>query len=75
MMSEVSRKPIRGVGVVQKRSPNGLWQVKMANGYQAEAHLDRKLNPRDILIETGDKLKIEFSAYSMKQARILAKVN
>ena len=65
-----NRGPIRGVGEVLARRDNGLWQVKMVNGYEVDAHLDRKLKESDASFEIGDRLSIEFSAYDLSLIHI-----
>ncbi len=65
------RRPIQGIGTVEKLMPNGLFEVEMPNGYRVRAHLDRSLRAENAKLAAGDRVRLEFSAYDMKQARIL----
>ncbi|MFT5467117.1 MAG: translation initiation factor IF-1 [Verrucomicrobiales bacterium] len=67
-----SRPPIQGVGELFAIHENGLHSVRMANGYEVNAILERSLksNP-DVDLAPGDQVLVEFSPYNMTQARIL----
>lgn len=68
---ETGRPPIQGVGEVIDVHENGLITVRMANGYEVDAHLDKTLKRAGAEFCAGQQLQLEFSAYDMAQARVL----
>ena len=50
---------------------NGIFLVKLQNGFQALVHLSGKIRQNRIRILLGDKVLVELSPYDLKRGRII----
>ena len=50
---------------------NGIFLVKLQNGFQALTHLSGKIRQNRIRILLGDKVLVELSPYDLKRGRIV----
>lgn len=58
-------------GVVTQCLSNGLFRVKLENGFQVLAHLSGKIRRNYIRILLGDRVAIELSPYDLTRGRII----
>ena len=57
-------------GTVIEALPNAMFQVELANGHKALAHISGKLRMNFIKILPGDKVTLEMSPYDLSRGRI-----
>jgi translation initiation factor IF-1 len=58
-------------GVVTQCLSNGLFRVKLENGFAVLAHLSGKIRRNYIRILLGDKVAVELSPYDLTRGRIV----
>nr|AUJ22942.1 translation initiation factor 1 [Coccomyxa sp. SUA001] len=58
-------------GVVTQCLSNGLFRVKLENGFHVLAHLSGKIRRNYIRILLGDRVAIELSPYDLTRGRII----
>ena len=58
-------------GVVTQCLSNGLFRVKLENGFYVLAHLSGKIRRNYIRILLGDRVSIELSPYDLTRGRII----
>ena len=58
-------------GVVTQNLSNGLFKVKLKNGFLVLAHLSGKIRRNYIRILLGDKVKLHLSPYDLRRGRIV----
>ena len=58
-------------GVVTHCLSNGLFRVKLENGFYVLAHLSGKIRRNYIRILLGDKVIVELSPYDLRRGRIV----
>ena len=57
-------------GLVVETLPNTTFKVKLENDHIITAHISGKMRKNYIRILTGDKVKVEMSAYDLTKGRI-----
>ena len=57
-------------GTVVDTLPNTMFRVELENGHVIMAHISGKMRKNYIRILTGDKVKVELSAYDLTKGRI-----
>ena len=57
-------------GVVSQVLPATMYRVKLENGHELLAHISGKMRKHFIRITTGDKVRVEMSAYDLSKGRI-----
>lgn len=57
-------------GTVVKVLPATMYRVKLDSGHEILAHISGKMRKHFIKITTGDKVKVEMSAYDLTKGRI-----
>jgi len=65
---------VKGVemeGKVTQALSNGLFRVKLENGFLVLSHLSGKIRRNRIKIIVGDRVKVELSAYDLTRGRII----
>ena len=65
---------VKGVemeGKVTRALSNGLFRVKLENGFLVLSHLSGKIRRNRIKIIVGDRVKVELSAYDLTRGRII----
>lgn len=58
-------------GIVTQCLSNGLFRVKLENGFYVLAHLSGKIRRNYIRILLGDRVAIELSPYDLTRGRII----
>ena len=58
-------------GVVFQSLSNGMFRVKLDNGFFVLAHVSGKIRKNYIRILLGDKVTIELSPYDLTKGRII----
>jgi translation initiation factor IF-1 len=58
-------------GVVTQCLSNGLFRVKLENGFHVIGHLSGKIRRNYIRILLGDRVAIELSPYDLTRGRII----
>lgn len=58
-------------GVVTQCLSNGMFRVKLENGFNVLAHVSGKIRRNYIRILLGDKVTVELSPYDLTRGRIV----
>nr|YP_009367538.1 translational initiation factor 1 [Pseudoneochloris marina]ARK14476.1 translational initiation factor 1 [Pseudoneochloris marina] len=58
-------------GVVTQCLSNGMFRVKLENGFQVIAHISGKIRRNFIRILLGDLVVVELSPYDLTRGRII----
>lgn len=58
-------------GVVTQNLSNGLFRVKLTNGFIVLAHLSGKIRRNYIRILLGDRVTLHLSPYDLRRGRIV----
>jgi translation initiation factor IF-1 len=58
-------------GVITQCLSNGMFRVKLENGFNVLAHVSGKIRKNSIRILLGDKVAIELSPYDLTRGRIV----
>ena len=71
---EPTKKPkddaIEVEGTVVEPLPNAMFRVELENGHRVLAHVSGKMRMNFIRILSGDRVKVELSAYDLTRGRI-----
>jgi len=70
-MERTPRLPLRAWGVIEVVFPGHRCTVVMANGYRADAHLDKTLRNAPPYLEVGARVHLEFSTYDLSNPRVI----
>jgi translation initiation factor IF-1 len=58
-------------GVITQCLSNGMFRVKLENGFQVLAHISGKIRRNSIRIVLGDCVVVELSPYDLTRGRIV----
>lgn len=58
-------------GVITQCLSNGMFRVKLENGFQVLAHISGKIRRNSIKIVLGDCVIVELSPYDLTRGRIV----
>ena len=58
-------------GLITQCLSNGMFRVKLENGFTVLAHVSGKIRKNSIRILLGDKVAIELSPYDLTRGRIV----
>lgn len=58
-------------GIITQCLSNGMFRVKLENGFTVLAHVSGKIRKNSIRILLGDKVAIELSPYDLTRGRIV----
>lgn len=58
-------------GVVTQSFTNGMFRVKLENGFNILAHVSGKIRKNSIRILLGDLVVVEVSPYDLNRGRII----
>lgn len=58
-------------GVITQCLSNGMFRVKLENGFQVLAHISGKIRRNSIRIVLGDCVIVELSPYDLTRGRIV----
>ena len=70
-MERIPRRPVSAWGVIEALLPSHRCTVVMANGYRANAHLDKTLRDAPPHFEVGARVHLEFSTYDLSNPRVI----
>lgn len=70
-MNQKKQSLIEMQGVVTQCLSNGMFRVKLENGFQVLTHLSGKIRRNYIRILLGDKVTVELSPYDLTRGRIV----
>lgn len=69
-MSQKNNDIIEMEGVVTQCLSNGMFRVKLENGFLVLAHVSGKIRRNYIRILLGDRVAVELSPYDLSRGRI-----
>ena len=69
-MSQKNNDIIEMEGVVTQCLSNGMFRVKLENGFFVLAHVSGKIRRNYIRILLGDRVAVELSPYDLSRGRI-----
>lgn len=58
-------------GVITQCLSNGMFRVKLENGFTVLAHVSGKIRKNSIRILLGDKVAVQLSPYDLTRGRIV----
>ena len=64
-------RPIATEGKIVAVLPGTMFRVELANQHRVLAHISGRMRKRFIRLTTGDRVKLELSAYDLSKARIV----
>jgi translation initiation factor IF-1 len=64
-------RPIATEGKIVAVLPGTMFRVELANSHLVLAHISGRMRKRFIRLTTGDRVKLEMSAYDLSKARIV----
>lgn len=70
-MSQEKQSLIEMQGVVTQCLSNGMFRVKLENGFNVLAHVSGKIRRNSIRILLGDRVNVELSPYDLTRGRII----
>lgn len=70
-MSKKTQNRIEMNGVVTQCLSNGMFRVKLENGFNVLAHVSGKIRRNYIRILLGDKVIVELSPYDLTRGRVV----
>ena len=70
-MNQKKQSLIEMQGVVTQCLSNGMFRVKLENGFQVLTHVSGKIRRNYIRILLGDKVSVELSPYDLTRGRIV----
>ncbi len=70
-MNKEKQSLIEMQGVVTQCLSNGMFRVKLENGFHVLAHVSGKIRKNSIRILLGDRVAIELSPYDLTRGRIV----
>ena len=73
----MNKKKTRGIdiqGVVTQCLSNGMFRVKLENGFIVLAHLSGKIRQNYIRILLGDQVIVDLSPYDLTRGRIIRRL-
>lgn len=70
-MCQEKQNLIEMEGIVTQSLSNGMFRVKLENGFVVLAHVSGKIRRNYIRILLGDKVAIELSPYDLTRGRII----
>lgn len=70
-MCQEKQSLIEMKGVVSQSLSNGMFRVKLENGFYILAHVSGKIRRNYIRILLGDKVAVELSPYDLTRGRII----
>nr|YP_009519673.1 Translation initiation factor 1 [Udotea flabellum]AYC65697.1 Translation initiation factor 1 [Udotea flabellum] len=62
-------------GVVRQCLSNGMFRIKLENGFHVLAHISGKIRRHSIRILLGDHVIVEMSPYDLSRGRILYRLS
>ena len=73
-MCQEKQNLIEMKGVVFQSLSNGMFRVKLENGFFVLAHISGKIRRNYIRILLGDRVAVELSPYDLTRGRIISRL-
>ena len=70
-MNSAKQNLIEMQGIITHCLSNGMFRVKLENGFQVLAHISGKIRRNSIRIVLGDCVIVELSPYDLTRGRII----
>ena len=70
-MNPANQNLIEMQGTITNCLSNGMFRVKLENGFQVLAHISGKIRRNSIRIVLGDCVTVELSPYDLTRGRII----
>jgi translation initiation factor IF-1 len=70
-MVKKNDKSIAMKGVVTQCLSNGMFRIKLENGFNVLAHLSGKIRKNYVRVLLGDQVIVELSPYDLTRGRII----
>ena len=70
-LSQEKQSLIEMQGIITQCLSNGMFRVKLENGFHILAHVSGKIRKNYIRILLGDKVTVELSPYDLTRGRIV----
>lgn len=70
-MNPAKQDLIEMQGIITQCLSNGMFRVKLENGFQVLAHISGKIRRNSIRIVLGDRVIVELSPYDLTRGRIV----
>jgi translation initiation factor IF-1 len=70
-LSQEKQSLIEMQGIITQCLSNGMFRVKLENGFNILAHVSGKIRKNYIRILLGDKVTVELSPYDLTRGRIV----
>jgi translation initiation factor IF-1 len=70
-LSQEKQSLIEMHGIITQCLSNGMFRVKLENGFNILAHVSGKIRKNYIRILLGDKVTVELSPYDLTRGRIV----
>ena len=70
-MNQEKQSLIEMEGIVTQCLSNGMFRVKLENGFNVLAHVSGKIRRNFIRILLGDRVTVELSPYDLTRGRII----
>lgn len=70
-MNQEKQSLIEMEGIVTQCLSNGMFKVKLQNGFNVLAHVSGKIRRNYIRILLGDRVTVELSPYDLTRGRII----
>jgi translation initiation factor IF-1 len=71
ILSQEKKNLIEMKGVVTQCLSNGMFRIKLENGFKVIAHISGKIRRNFIRILLGDSVVVELSPYDLTRGRII----
>nr|AOP19108.1 translation initiation factor 1 [Halimeda discoidea] len=68
-------KGVQLPGVVYQCLSNGMFRIKLENGFNVLAHISGKIRRNSIRILLGDQVIVELSTYDLSRGRIIQRLS
>ena len=72
--SKKKRNRIEMEGIVTQCLSNGMFRIKLENGFLVIAHLSGKIRRNFVRILLGDNVTVELSPYDLTKGRIVYRI-
>lgn len=75
MQKKKRKNALQLQGIVRQCLSNGMFRIKLENGFQVIAYISGKIRRNSIRILLGDKVIVEMSPYDLSRGRILYRLS
>lgn len=68
-------KGLQVPGIIEQCLSNGMFRIKLENGFKVLGHISGKIRRNSVRILLGDFVIVELSLYDLKRGRIVYRLN